>query len=151
MESNPPLRLLAAFQQEFNKPPEWLIQMDEREMWVAAEITGGTTYTLIMPDMTVRIRFDRSSAKRNQTTRKRPIPSWARFISGSVGILARMGLEMPGATIVIAGDEPKGPRYEYSLGMAFAALWHEINEQDYTTESLLDIMDEIQKNSEKDA
>lgn len=151
MKANPPLRLLAAFQQEFNKTPEWLVQMDGREMWIAAEITGTNAYTVIVPDLAVRLRFDRSSAKKKRSLRNRPLPDWARYLTGSVAILARMGLEMPGATIVIAGDEPKGPRYNYSLGMAFAALWHEFNAQSYTNKTLLEIMDEIQKDTESDS
>lgn len=145
MDSNPPLRLLAAFQQEFNKTPDWLIDVKGREMWVAAEIRGGFPYTVIVPDMGVRIRFDRSSAKRKRTLSKRLLPAWARYLASSVALLARKGLEMPGATIVIAGDEPLGPRYDYSLGLAFAALWYEFNQIEYTSETLIDIMEEVQK------
>lgn len=151
METNPPLRLLATFQQNINKTPQWLLTIDGREMWIAAEITGGLGYTVIVPDMNVRTRFDRSSAKRMQTSRKRTLPGWARYLAGAVIVLTRMDMEMPGATIVIAGDEPLGPRYIYSLGMAFAALWCEYNGRDYTTEFLLEIMDEVQKEFSQDS
>jgi hypothetical protein len=140
--------LLAAFQQEFNKTPDWLIAVKGREMWVAAEMRGGFPYTVIAPDMGVRIRFDRSSAKRKRTLRQRPLPAWSRYLVGSLAILARMGLEMPGATIVIAGDEPLGPRYDYNLGLAFAALWFEFNQREHTNQTLLDIMEDVQKSLE---
>jgi hypothetical protein len=150
LEANPPLRLLASFQQELNKTPALLVQMDGREMWIAAEIIGGFSYTVIVPDLRARLRFDRSSIKRKRTLRNRPLPDWSSYLTGTVGVLARMGLEMPGATIVIAGDEPIGPRYNYSLGMAFAALWYEYNERQYTTRSLLELMEKVQRNLESD-
>ncbi len=142
---NLPLRLLAAFQQELNKEPKHLVELDGRMMWVAAELTGGFSYTVIVPDMNVRVTFDRRSAKRKKTLRKRPIPQWACYMAGAVSILDRRGLEMNGATIVIAGDEPSGPRYNHALGMAFVAFWYQVNEKAYTTQSLMDIMDTVQK------
>ena len=89
--------------------------------------------------------FDRSSAKRKKTFRKRSLPQWAYYMAGAVSILDRQGLEMSGATIVIAGDEPIGPRYNHALGMAFVAFWYQINEKSYTTQSLLDIMETVQR------
>lgn len=142
---NPPLRLLGAFQQEAQKEPQEILQLEERAMWVAAELTGGYSYTVIVPDMDVRITLDRRSAKRKRTTRQRSIPNWALYIAGSIGILDRLGLEMDGATLVIVGDEPIGPRYEHALGMAFAAFWHQVNDKAYNTQALIDIMDEVQR------
>ncbi len=142
---NPPLRLLAAFQQVCEKQPQHIVQLDERSMWVAAELSGGFNYTVIVPDMDVRTSFDRRSAKLKKTTRNRSLPKWAHYMAGAVAILDRQGLDMPGASIVIAGDEPAGPRYDHALGMAFAALWYQVNEQDYTTQSLIDIMDTVRR------
>ena len=142
---NPPLRLLAAFQQVCEKQPQHIVQLDERSMWVAAELSGGFNYTVIVPDMDVRTSFDRRSAKLKKTTRNRSLPKWAHYMAGAVAILDRQGLDMPGASIVIAGDEPAGPRYDHALGMAFVALWYQVNEQDYTTQSLIDIMDTVRR------
>ena len=142
---NIPLRLLAAFQRELNKEPRHLVELDGRMMWVAAELTSGLSYTVIVPDMDVRVSFDRRSAKLKKTVRKRPIPQWASYMAGAVSILDRQGLEMEGATIVIAGDEPNGPRYNHALGMAFVAFWYQVNEKVYTTQLLMDIMDSVQK------
>ena len=142
---NIPLRLLAAFQQELTKEPTHLVELDGRTMWVAAELTTGVAYTVIAPDLSARTTFDRSSAKRKKTFRKRSLPQWAYYMAGAVSILDRQGLEMSGATIVIAGDEPIGPRYNHALGMAFVAFWYQINEKSYTTQSLLDIMETVQR------
>lgn len=142
---NPPLRLLAAFQQASEKQPEHLVQLEGRVMWVAAELSGGFSYTVIVPDMDVRTTFDRRSAKLKKTTRNRTLPKWTHYMSGAVGILDRQGLDMPGATVVIAGDEPPGPRYDHALGMAFVALWYQVNELDYDTQTLIDIMDIVRR------
>jgi len=141
---NPPLRLLGDFQGERGKSPDWLVQLEERRMWVAADVVGHN-YTFILPDMNGRITFDRRSAKLKRTTRNRPIPSWAFYLSGVTCELARTDLELDGAVVVIAGDEPPGPRYEHALGMAFAALWYDVNQHPYTTADLISLMENIQK------
>jgi hypothetical protein len=141
---NPPLRLLAAFQHEVKKEPGHVYKIDGREMWVAAELLGGEAYTIVVPDRQWRIRFDRSSVKRKRSHSNRPLPQWAKYMAGSLGSLERAGLKIQGAHIVMSGDEPAGPRFEYALGMAFLALWHEVNEKLYTTQNLLDLMDEVQ-------
>ena len=133
-----------------DKQPQHIVQLDERAMWVAAEITGGLSYTVIVPDMDVRTTFDRRSAKLKKTTRNRILPKWAHYMAGAVSILDRQGLDMPGASIVIAGDEPAGPRYDHALGMAFVALWHQVNEQDYSAEALIDIMDTVRRDYVED-
>lgn len=142
---NPPLRLLAAFQSEADKEPEQLLQLEGREMWVAADLTGGICYRVIVPDLNARISFDRSSAKRKKTNRNRPLPSWSYYVAGALGVLDRRGLAMDGATIVIVGSEPKGPRYHYALGMAFAGLWLQVNNQSFVTQDLIDIMETVQQ------
>ncbi|MEO1288385.1 MAG: hypothetical protein AAFV93_11500 [Chloroflexota bacterium] len=142
---NPPLRLLGAFQQIAEKEPQHLLRLEERQMWVAAEIIGGFPYTIIVPDMNVRTSFDRRSAKLKKTFRNRSLPSWAHYMAGAVGMLDREGLEMSGANIVIVGDEPLGPRYEHALGLAFVALWHQINEQEYNEKDLISMMDMVRR------
>jgi hypothetical protein len=142
---NPPLRLLAAFQREFAKEqPKHVYKIDGRDMWVAAELIAGDSFTIVVPDRQWRIRFDRSSAKRRRSHSNRPLPQWAKHLAGSLGSLERAGLSIQGAHVVLSGDEPAGPRFEYALGMAFLALWHEVNGKLYTTQVLLDMMDEIQ-------
>ncbi|MGB7337394.1 MAG: hypothetical protein WBC91_00765 [Phototrophicaceae bacterium] len=143
---NPPLRLLAAFQKEAHKEPQHIVQIDERQMWVAAEVTGGFPYTIIVPDMDVRTTFDRRSAKLKKTLRNRPLPQWAYYMAGAVAILDRDGFDMAGATLVIAGDEPAGPRYHHALGIAFVAFWYQINDKPYTSQTLIDLMEKVRHN-----
>lgn len=142
---NPPLRLLAAFQQATEQEPQHLVALEERSMWIAAELSGGFQYRVIVPDMDVRTNFDRRSAKLKKTCRNRPLPSWAHYMAGATGILSRDDLDMPGGTIVIAGDEPPGPRYHHALGMAFVALWYQINEKSYSSQDLIEIMDTVRR------
>jgi hypothetical protein len=142
---NPPLRLLTAFQKDIQKQPSHVYKIDGREIWIAAELLTGDAYTIVVPDMQWRIRFDRSSVKRQRSISHRPLPQWAKLLAGSLGILERAGLTIQGAHVVLSGDEPAGPRFEYALGMAFVALWHEVNDKLYTTQALLDMVDEIQR------
>jgi hypothetical protein len=142
---NPPLRLLTAFQKDIQKEPSHVYKIDGREIWVAAELLSGDAFTIVVPDMQWRTRFDRSSTKRQRTRSHRPLPQWAKLLAGSVSILERAGLQIQGAHVVMSGDEPAGPRFEYALGMAFVALWHEVNSKLYTTQTLLDLVDEVQR------
>lgn len=142
---NPPLRLLTAFQKDIQKQPTHVYKVDGREIWVAAELLSGDAYTIVVPDMQWRIRFDRSSAKRQRSLTNRALPQWAKYIAGSLGLLERSGLNIQGAHVVMSGDEPAGPRFEYALGMAFVALWHEVNSKLYTTQTLMEMVDEVQR------
>jgi hypothetical protein len=142
---NPPLRLLTAFQKDMQKEPKLVYKIDGREIWIAAALLGGDAYTIVVPDMQWRIRFDRSSAKRQRSLSHRPLPQWAKLLAGSLGVLERHGLQIQGAHVVLSGDEPAGPRFEYALGMAFVALWHEVNNKLYTTQVLMDLVDEVQR------
>lgn len=142
---NPPLRLLTAFQNDMQKEPSHVYKIDGREIWIAAELLPHESYTIVVPDRQWRIRFDRSSAKRQRSLTHRPLPQWAQLIAGSLGILERAGLKIQGAHVVLSGDEPAGPRFDYALAMAFVALWHEVNDKLYTTQNLIDFVDEIQR------
>jgi hypothetical protein len=46
---------------------------------------------------------------------------------------------------VICGDEPRGPRYEYGLGILFAALCHELNNCHYDSQTLTEVVDTVQR------
>lgn len=142
---NPPLRLLGAFQQETQEEPEHLLALSGRTMWLAAKMTEHNRQTVIAVDKDARVTFDRSSARRKQTAHKRKLPAWAYYTAGAVAVLERRGLELGGAIMVIAGDEPVGPRYDHALGMTFAAFWYTINDQDYDTATLMTLMDEVRQ------
>ncbi|MEL6525084.1 MAG: hypothetical protein AAFQ07_05175 [Chloroflexota bacterium] len=142
---NPPLRLLGAFQQETDEEPAHVIKLDERQMWVAAQMNTGIRMTVVAVDKDARVTFDRSSVRRKQTSHKRKLPAWSYYMAGAVSELDRRGLDLQGATLVIAGDEPLGPRYEHALGIAFCAFWHHINETTYDSETLMDMMEAVRQ------
>lgn len=142
---NPPLRLLATYQDHLQKTPDMVVGVPGRDMWVAANVTGGHEYTVITPDLHGKTVFDRRSARLKRTSRNRPLPRWARYLGAVVLVLSEDGIDLPGAKVVIVGDEPAGPRYEHALGMAFVALWYAYHELPYAVDDLLDIMERVQK------
>ncbi len=143
---NPPLRLLVAFQQSYpSQEPEWIVQAPGREMWVAANITSSDKFTIVAPDLDARTKFDRRAAKSRRTFTNRPLPRWARYPAGVIITLYAEGMDTPGMEAIVAGEEPPGPRYDYALGMAFAALWHQFNQRPYTTDSLIELVDRVQR------
>jgi galactokinase len=143
---NPPLRLLVAFQQAYRTTtPDWIVQVPDREMWVAASACGDETYTIVTPDLEARTAFKLRTAKTRRTAMNRPLPRWARYVAGVMLVLANDGWGVPGLDVALAGEEPSGPRYDYALGMAQAALLHEIHHQPYTTRILLNIVDRVQR------
>lgn len=142
---NPPIRLLTASQQYLSAEPQLMLAVPGRDMWVAADVVDGHEYTIITPDLGGRTIFDRRSAKLNRTVRSRPLPRWARYLAGTLLVLSDDGLELPGVTAVILGDEPSGPRYEHALGMAFAAMWYAHHQQECAVDTLLDVMERVQK------
>lgn len=145
MTFNPPVRLLTAYQSCFSQPPDLVLPVPGREMWIATEFDDRHVYTIITPDLDGRSVFDRRSAKQRRTIRNRPLQRWARYPAGVALILSEDGLDIPGGTMVIVGDEPSGPRYEHALGMAFAALCYAYHQQAYDVDLLLDIMERVQK------
>lgn len=144
MSINPPLRLLAAFQQNRPGTPHWVLEVPGREMWVAAEVGQSGEYTILAPDLDGRTTFNRRSARSMRTVLSRPLPRWSRYIAGVTLALNDDGLQVPGAYAVIVGEEPPGPRYEHALGMACAALWYAYNQEECALPELLDLMERVQ-------
>lgn len=142
---NPPLRLLLAYQQRFSDEPAHLLPVPGREMWLAAHPSGDSNYTLLVPDLDGNTTFDQRSARDLRTTLKRPLPSWSRLCAGVVVLLAERGLQLPGMVVVLAGDEPRGPRYEYALGMGFALLWHTVNGRECDAQCLIQVLERVRR------
>lgn len=142
---DPPLRLLTAFQEACQKEPDYLLKLQDREIWVAADVGTGIYQTIIVPDLNARTCFDRRSAKRRKGRNNRPLPVWSLYMAGALTMLERRGLTLQGARVVMAGSEPKGARYQHALGMAFAALWHHVCDVPFTTATLIAIMDDVQQ------
>jgi hypothetical protein len=143
---DPPLRLLVAFQEAFpTLSPAYVLPVPGREMWVAAATEDADAFNLHVPDLGGRTTFTWRTAKNKRTVLNRPLPSWSRYSAGVVVTLCAQGLNVPGFFAVAAGEEPRGPRYEYALGMGMAALMHTLHEHTYDADLLLEVMERVQR------
>ena len=138
---NPPLRLVAAYHQLSSNAPEHLLRVPGREMWLAARAANADKYHVLVPDLDARTTFDVRSARANRTTLNRPLPNWSRYCAKAVLLLHREGNAMPGMDVVVVGDEPTGPRYDYALGMAILTLAHTMQGRDCDAACLIEAMD----------
>jgi hypothetical protein len=144
--TNPPLRLLAAYQGAYpNSMPEYIVQAPEREMWIAANATNNGYFTIHSADFKRHTQFTWRSAKNKQTHLGRPLPAWARYPAGVIVKLCADGVDIKGIDAVVLGTEAKGPRYDFSTGLAFATLWHEITQKSYQVEGLIQLVDNIRR------
>jgi galactokinase len=143
---DPPVRLLAAFQEHF---PEhelvWLVRAPGRDTWIAAGRSENETFTVVSPDLDMRATFSLQSARVRRTVLQRPLPRWARYPAGVTLTVDNEGLDVVGLNMVVMGTEPPGPQYDYSVGIAFAALWHEVQEHPYTIDRLIEIVDRARR------
>jgi len=139
---DPPVRLLAAFQQAFpNLSPEWIVRAPGRDTWIAAVKTGTHELTVYAPDLDAKTTFSLQSARVRKTVMQRPLPKWAYYPAGVTLMLDNSGLDMVGVSLAVIADETPGPQFDYGLGIAFATLWHEIHEEPYTIDQLIDVVD----------
>jgi galactokinase len=144
--SNPPLRLLVAFQEVFPAlSPDWMVQVPQRDMWLAAVPHQRDEFRVIVPDLQADTTFSLRSAKARRTVLNRPLPIWARYPAGVIVMLCHNGLDSTGADAIIVGEEPAGPRYHHALGMAVAALLYELHAKPYTAESLMGIVEQVRR------
>lgn len=146
-DANPPLRLLMSMQRVFEESqPEWLIRAPGREMWLAATpLTDSLEYMLVNEDFDSSVTFSHRSAKSKQTVLKRPLPIWARYPAGVIATLGDAGMDIPGFQAVMLGDEPSGPRYNFGMGVVFAAFCHELVEKPYKPASLTEIVERVRR------
>lgn len=141
---NPPLRLLAAFQMTYpSQRANWIIDTPDRDMWVGASIYDSGQFSVTVPDLEDETIFRVKSARIKRTVNNVALPKWAHYLAGVAVILSNDGMTLPGADMVLAGEEPAGPRYEYSMGMAFAGLWYQYNAKPFTQSSLIDILERV--------
>lgn len=142
--TNPPIRLLMKFEQLFpSNPAQMVVRAPGREMWAAVRFNGAHHVNVYSADSDGRASFSYQSAKRRETIHHRPLPLWARYIAG-VSVLVDVA-EMPGIDAVVCGDEPAGPRYEFALGILFAAVWYEINALPFIPKDLIDITEQARR------
>lgn len=144
--SNPPLRLLAAFQQAYPEcTPDHILQVPERDMWIAAAINETRRFDITALELKSHAVFTYQSAKLKQTVMRRPLPVWGRYPAGVVMLLSHTGLDLTGLTAVVSGDEPQGPRYEYGIGLAAAALYHTLHQRPLTADKLIELIDHVRR------
>ncbi len=141
---DPPLRLLAAFFENFpGQTPEHILQVPEREMWGMATARDSGRFTIVAPDLGDEVSVTLESARNRQSAVNRPLPDWARFPVGVIATMAEAGFVLYGVDIALAGEEPSGPRYTYALGLATAALLHELAQQSYSADRLTALVERV--------
>lgn len=142
--SDPPIRLLAKFQELFpSTAPQIILKAPGREMWAAANFNGKTEISVWSAEIDARTTFSYQTAKQKQTIQRRPLPHWARYLAG-VSLYVDVP-EMPGVDVVVGGNEPLGPRYEYALGILFIAFWCDINGQEISEAQLREINERVRR------
>lgn len=145
---DPPLRLLVKYQELYpDAPPSLIFKTPDRDLWLAARYHSQPEYACLALDYNAvtPVTFSLQSAKQRRTVLKRPLPHWARYPAGIILALSSAGFEIPPFYAVICGDEPPGPRYEYALGMLFAGLCCELNDEPYRTSTLVEIVDRVHR------
>jgi galactokinase len=146
LDTNPPVMLLAHFSASYpGLSISWMLPAPERTVWVAGALAHGDSFTIVAPDLDSRAVFDLISARHKNTLRARPLPRWARYPAAVALQLEQRGLNLCGANMVVMGTEPSGPRYEHAIGMAFAAFWHEVYGMPCDAPSLVDLVDQAQR------
>jgi galactokinase len=143
---NPPVMLLAAFNESFpDQNIQWLTRAPGREMWAAASYSSNEEFTVVAPELEGKATFSLQSAKSKLTVTRRPLPRWARYPAGVTLLLAQNGLDVSGLNMVVMGNEPSGPRFDYGLGIAFAALWHDLYRLPYTVDTLIEVVERVRR------
>ena len=98
--SDPPIRLLAKFQELFpSTSPQLILKAPGREMWAAANFNGKSEIAVWSAEIAAHTTFTYQSAKQKQTVQRRPLPHWARYLSG-VSVYIDVP-EMPGVDVVV--------------------------------------------------
>lgn len=143
---NPPLRLLAQFNRTFTEHLlEGVYEAPDRQMWIALAcippVAREHHYSLASVDESGKATFSIFSARHQQTVLKRPLPRWIRVAAKALVITHELGLEVSGFVGMVAGDEPEGPRYDYALGILFAALAFDFCGLAYSQQQITEIAD----------
>jgi len=123
---NPPLRLLVAFDALIQQPPEVLLTVDSRDVWLAGVWNYAERWQVCLPDLEAQVIFSAASLRKRQNAAGRLLPPWTRPLRAAWMALEEVHhLPAEGARFVIVADEPLGPRYEFSAALAFAAACYE--------------------------
>lgn len=142
---NPPLRLMVSLHDYLKGNPDWLLTVPGREMWVAAQPNGKHYHLFALPDWNARLKFDALSIRRHKRTTGQSIPHRMRYLAAAAHFLQNEGVLVPGIKAVIVGNEPAGPRYEHSLGLALLTLWHSAAGKSVDAPVLMALMEKIER------
>lgn len=143
---DPPLRLMVEFAQAFpDQAPSLTLCAPGRDVWLAAVPNDSDQFTLCAPDFEGKVTFSLQSARLKRTVWQRPLPRWAYYAAGVTLALDNAGMDAIGLNIVVLGDEPPGPSYDFGVGLVFAALWHSLCGWAYTLDSLAEWVDEARR------
>ncbi|MCS6837026.1 MAG: hypothetical protein NZ750_13540 [Anaerolineae bacterium] len=141
--SDPPLRLLVAFQQVTDSPPQWLVAVDGRAMWAAADCQAGRGCLLYAHDLGGKAHFDLRSARQQRTITGRPLPAWARLSAATALVLDEMSLLLPSLRLAMVGDEPVGARYSHALALGLVAICYAAQGVDAALPQLLAVVGQV--------
>jgi len=141
-----PLRLLVQFQQRCpDTEPELVLQAPGRDLWMMAMLNTSGRVALASVELNARTVLSAHSARYKRTMLHRPLPKWSRYAAGVLISLDDSNLTVSGLTAVVGGDEPVGPRYEYTLGVLMAGLIYTVNQQSFTHSKLFEIADRARR------
>ncbi|MCU0513445.1 MAG: hypothetical protein MUE40_12860 [Anaerolineae bacterium] len=142
---SPPLRLMSALHATFSGEAAWLLPVPGRAMWAAGQPRPGLYHTVHLPDRGLMLRFAPAGLRRGRRASGAALPASVRYLAGAARLLLADGLPVPLITALIVGDEPAGPRYEHSLGLALLALWHTAAGQPVSESHLLLLMERVER------
>jgi hypothetical protein len=114
-------------------------------MWVAAQPNEKHYHLFVLPDWTARLKFDSTSIRRGNRTTGQPIPHRMRYLTAAAHYLYNERFVVPGIKAVIVANEPAGPRYEHSLGLALLTLWHTAAGKATDASALMALMEKIER------
>lgn len=124
---------------------ELVLQPPGRALWVAALPRDDSIFSVASVEQDGRATFSYQSAKTYKTVLHRPLPRWARYASGMLILLRDSGLEFGGFDAVMAGDEGSSGRYEYALGLGFAAACYSLAGKPYSEALLLEYAERVRR------
>ena len=145
-QSDPPVHLLAGFARFLpEKTPELVLQAPGRALWAAVIRRTDDYFSMSSVEFDSRAAFSYQSAKVRRTVMRRPLPSWVRYGAGMLMLLSNEGLDASGFDAVVAGSENDDARYEYAVGLAFAAVYHTLSSTPYTEDKLVDLAERVRR------
>lgn len=145
-QTDPPVHLLAGFSRFHpHATPELVLQAPGRALWAAVARGQDAEFSVAAVELDAHTRFTYQSAKQRQNLLRRPLPSWARYASGMLVWMCNHGLDVPGFDIVVVGNERNDARYEYAIGLAFAAVYYTFGGRSFTEAGLVDLAEHVRR------